>query len=119
MVLLIIFLSFFPVVLSISGFYTPYLECQAPKPKNNSMPNTKKNFANLAGRLAQELLGAAILAGRPGFLPFWQSAYLPLWQVSLARSFGWYIPLLEGVCTDPVYVPQPPLRMGGTMPLAD
>jgi len=73
MVLLIIFLSFFPVVLSISGFYTPYLECQAPKSKNNFMPNTKKNFANLAGRLAQELLGAAILAGRPQKLPFWQS----------------------------------------------
>jgi hypothetical protein len=46
--------------------------------------------------LAQDLLEAAILAGRGRFLPFWQVPSLPYWQVRLARSFGWYTPPLGG-----------------------
>jgi hypothetical protein len=38
-----------PLLLLISAFYHSGLECQAQKSEYNSMPNTKKNFAILAG----------------------------------------------------------------------
>lgn len=70
------------------------------------------------GRLAQDLL----------CLPFWQilrdfchfgSVFSLATAIMSADRIGWYNPLLEGVCPDPVDMSDPLPCMGGAMPLAN